>query len=95
MLKRFWFVTFPENRFGPRNFGVTAYTKDQAKKMLIEKMSDLSMDNMLGNLNDETEVIENIDIQLLDPNHIIPNIGVVTFEGVWYPNLCLKYHLHK
>jgi hypothetical protein len=40
-----------------------------------------------ANLNDDTEVIEDIDISLLDQNHVIPNMGVVTFKGVWFPTL--------
>jgi hypothetical protein len=90
MLKRYWFITFPENRFGPRNFGVTAFSKEHARNILIEEMDRSGLNILLENLNDETEVIEDIDIRLLDQGHIIPNMGVVTFKGVWYPHLALR-----
>jgi hypothetical protein len=38
-----------------------------------------------ASLNDTTKVIEDIDIRLLDQGHVIPNMGVVTFKGIWYP----------
>ena len=30
-------------------------------------------------------VQENVDIQTLDQNHVVPNMGVVIFRGIWYP----------
>jgi hypothetical protein len=90
MLKRYWFIVFPEDRFGPRNFGVTAYSKILAKELIIESMIKLNLEEKIKTLNNNTEVIENIDIRLLDEGHVIPNMGVVTFEGVWFPNLSLR-----
>ena len=89
-LTRYWFVTYPENRFGTGNFGVTAYSKEEAKKIIFDTMIDLGLQESLRNLNDQTEVIENIDIRLLDQGHVIPNMGVVTFKGMWYPNLNVR-----
>jgi hypothetical protein len=45
-LRRYWFITFPENPYGPRNIGVSAYTKEEAK-LLIRQVSlrDASMAN--------------------------------------------------
>ncbi len=86
-LIRYWFVTSPENRFGPGNFGVTAYSKEEGIEMIIKAMTSLGLQQLLTNLNEDTEVIANIDIRILDEGHIIPNMGVVTYEGVWYPNL--------
>jgi hypothetical protein len=35
----------------------------------------------------DIEIIENIDVQLLDKGHVIPNMGPVVFKGVWFPRL--------
>lgn len=45
-LTRYWFITFPDNPYGPQNIGVSAYTKDEAK-LLIRQVSlrDASMAN--------------------------------------------------
>jgi len=37
-----------------------------------------------------TEAIENIDIRLLDQEHVVPNIGMVTFRGIWFPNVSFQ-----
>jgi hypothetical protein len=31
------------------------------------------------------EVKENIDIAMLDPNHVLPNMDDPTVRGVWFP----------
>lgn len=86
-LKRYWFIVFPADRFGPRNFGVTAYSKNEARTLLIDSLTKLNFQNLTESLNDKTEVIEDIDITLLDQDHVILNMGVVTFKGVWFPRL--------
>ncbi|MDN3659186.1 hypothetical protein QWZ08_26310 [Ferruginibacter paludis] len=90
-LRRYWFITFPENPYGPRNIGVSAYTKEEAK-LLIRQLSlrDAYMAMISASLNDTTEVIEDIDTRLLDQGHVITNMGVVTFKGIWYPSLNLS-----
>jgi hypothetical protein len=88
MLKRFWFVTSPDDRFGVRNFGVTAVDKDEATDMLLTYLTKFESETIKC-ITKNTEIIEDIDIQLLDINHIIPNMGVVTFKGIWWPNLNL------
>ena len=89
-LKRYWFVVFPSDRFGPRNFGVTAYSKSEGRKLIIDSLKKIELQQLTENLDDNIEVIEDIDIRLLDQGHVIPNMGVVTFEGVWFPNLNLR-----
>ncbi|MDB5276090.1 MAG: hypothetical protein JWR61_1045 [Ferruginibacter sp.] len=87
-LRRYWFITFPDNPYGPQNIGVSAYTKEEAK-LLIRQLSlrDAYMALISASLNDTTKVIEDIDIRLLDQGNVIPNMGVVTFKRIWYPSL--------
>jgi hypothetical protein len=89
-LRRYWFIAFPSDRFGPRNFGVTAYSKYEGKRLIVDSLKKLGLQQLTENLDDNIEVIEDIDIRLLDQGHVIPNMGVVTFEGVWFPNLNLR-----
>jgi len=30
-------------------------------------------------------IVPDVDIRTLDQNHVVPNMGVVTSRGVWYP----------
>ncbi|MDQ6787333.1 MAG: hypothetical protein M3033_11050 [Acidobacteriota bacterium] len=62
-------------------FGVTAYSLDDAKRLLNEAVQELDWSY------DLLEVIEDIDVRTLDQGHIIPNMGACNFRGVWYPNL--------
>jgi len=89
-LRRYWFIVFPSDRFGPKNFGVTAYSISEGKKLIIDSFKNLKLQQLTENLVDNMEVVEDIDIRLLDQGHVIPNMGVVTFEGVWFPNLNLR-----
>ena len=76
LLTRFWF-----NAEIGRGVGVTAYNLDDALS-IIE--SEDYMDHVKPQLN---SVIENIDIQKLDKNHVIPNMGVCTVRGIWFPHV--------
>ena len=87
MLKRYWFIIYPHDRFGPRNIGATASSKSEAISLIIDSLTKINLTERLVNLNNNTESIENIDIRLLDQNHVVPNMGVVTWKGVWFPNL--------
>ena len=89
MLKRYWFVIYPEQRYGPLNAGVTADSLSEAKELLLKNFAKINFWEPLAILNEQKdiEVIENIDIQLLDKGHVIPNMGPVVFKGVWFPRL--------
>jgi hypothetical protein len=86
-LKRYWFVIYPEARYGPYNAGVTAENIAEAKRLLLKNFERIGYDKPLERLKEtkDVEVIENIDVRLLDENHVIPNMGPVVFKGVWYP----------
>jgi hypothetical protein len=88
---RYWFVIFPGDRYGRGNIGVSAYTVEQAKSIIANEASrDFYVAEISKDLNDNTEIIEDIDIRLLDKGFVIPNMGVVTFVGIWWPNLSLQ-----
>ena len=89
-LTRYWFVIYPQNRFGPGNFGVTADSVAEARQLIIDTINAYLLQESIINLDENTVVIEHIDIRLLDQGHVIPNMGVVTFKGVWYPNLNMR-----
>lgn len=86
LLKRYWFIVFPEAPYGPKNFGATAYSIEHAQALITKALISHGLQVLIPNWNDNNiEVIENIDIRLLDQGHVIPNMGMVTFEGVWFP----------
>lgn len=87
MLKRYWLILYPENRFGPGNIGVTAFTPDHAKTIAKKTVLGIGWKHVTQTLIDKAEVVENIDVTTLDKNHVRPNMGVVSWEGVWWPNL--------
>ena len=91
MLKRYWFVLYPNWRYGPLNVGATATSAEEAKELILKNFRKINYNEPLQVLetNENIEVIENIDIQLLDQEHVLPNMGPVIFKGVWFPRLNL------
>ena len=89
MLKRYWFILSPQDKYGVDNIGVTAFTLIEAKGIIKNAFSKVNWKHISEIEIDKAEVIENINIELLDKSHIIPNMGVVTFKGVWFPCLNL------
>jgi hypothetical protein len=89
MLKRYWFVIYPEWRYGPWNAGVTATSAQEAKDFMLKNFIKIKYAEPLERLKEmeHVEIIEDIDIQLLDKEHVIPNMGPVIFKGVWFPRL--------
>jgi hypothetical protein len=89
MLRRYWFVIYPQWRYGPWNAGVTAISVEEAKELLLKNFTKINYSEPLNRLktNMDIEIIENIDVQLLDKEHVVPNMGPVIFKGVWFPRL--------
>lgn len=86
MLKRYWLVLYPVHRYGPRNIGITAFSPEQAKSLAKNAMENLGWQDISEEKINQAEIIENIDIRKLDTGHVIPNVGVVSRLGVWFPN---------
>jgi hypothetical protein len=62
-------------------YGVTAYSFDDAIFLLQQKAFRTDKIPAVKN------VIENIKVKDLDQNHVIPNMGLITERGIWFPNL--------
>ncbi len=62
-------------------YGVSAYSFDDAISLLKHKV--FQKDEMPN----AKKIIEGIKSEDLDQNHIIPNMGVITERGIWFPNL--------
>jgi hypothetical protein len=81
LLHRFWFTFSSPPEFSPLGLGcgITAYSYADAIEIL-EKLV------FAGRLMPKIESgIEDVDIQLLDGDHVLPNMGLVTERGVWFP----------
>lgn len=61
--------------------GVTAYNYDDA---LIVLQQGLFRDEPIPTIK---RVVENVDVSTLDANHVLPNIGVPIWRGIWYPRI--------
>jgi hypothetical protein len=81
MLHRFWFTFENPPQFDPLGLGcgVTAYDYADASNILKTKV--FGEEPAL----EIKSVAVDIDVQTLDPNHVIPNMGVVVHRGVWFP----------
>lgn len=80
-LRRYWFSFEKSSRPTPLNLGcgVTAYDYDDAVKILRERVFvGKEFQKILG-------YIEDIDVSTLDPKHVLPNTGLVTVRGIWFP----------
>ena len=76
LLTRFWFEA--EDCQG---VGVTAYSLEDA-------ISLLKSSNIIEDYKPKLDsYIEDINIQELDQNHVIPNMGLCTTRGIWFPNV--------
>ena len=85
-LRRFWFeFEIPDDEAGQQyeefrlGCGVTAYSYGDALRILSEGPFRT---RPLPNVR---KVLEDVDVSTLDPGHVLPNMGVPTWRGVWFP----------
>ena len=81
-LRRYWFKFEPLEKPSPlnRGCGITAYSLDDAVSLLRERVfSDQPLPRI-------AQTIVDVDVSTLNPGHVIPNMGLVTRRGVWFPN---------
>jgi hypothetical protein len=77
LLRRYWFrfeATPTPGALG-LGCGVTAFNLEDALRIAREVAPSLTI----------KACIEDVDISELDQSHVIPNMGLVTERGVWYP----------
>jgi hypothetical protein len=84
VLTRYWFEfdrgETPPTRPERLGCGVTAFDREDALRLLARTAF----------ANEEvppvSRVTEDIDVQMLDEGHVLPNIGPPSERGVWFPN---------
>jgi hypothetical protein len=81
MLHRYWitFADLPELSMWTFGCGVTAYSRDDALEIL--RFMVFKDEPMLK----VQEIVEDVDVNNLDQGHVVPNMGVVAWRGVWFP----------
>lgn len=82
-LHRFWF-RFDRQPGTPASWtslgcGVTAVDRGDAEKLLAASAL------VEGGLPTVREVVADVDVQTLDPGHVLPNMGDPSVRGVWFP----------
>lgn len=83
MLRRYWFSFVRTDRISSLGLGcgVTALSRLDAERLIKEMVFP-----MLGE-GEILAVVEDIDLNSLEENHVLPNIGNPSEPGVWFPNL--------
>ncbi len=82
-MHRFWFqFDFKLDDGSPPGLlmgcGVSAYDYNDALSLLKTKV-------FKGEVPTPKSVEKDVDISTLDPNHILPNMGIPIKRGVWFP----------
>jgi hypothetical protein len=80
-LKFYWIRFYNPPDYNPISLGcgITAFSYNDAMQLAQNMLSK-------QNLNlDIMSVEEGVDILSLDAGHVIPNIGLTTERGVWFP----------
>jgi hypothetical protein len=81
MLKRFWFEfeRFAHPTALNIGCGVTAYDYDDAVSILHERVfAGQPFPKVL-------RFVPDVNVQDLDKDHVLPNMGIVAQRGVWFP----------
>lgn len=80
MLRRYWIHLRNADQFAGLRMGcgVTAFDLDDALALLRTAV--------IGDQPFDVEtVVEDIDVRALDARHVLPNMGIVTRRGIWFP----------
>jgi hypothetical protein len=82
-LVRFWFEFERSSTPTILNIGcgVTAHDYDDALSLLRERVF------MGREIPTITRLVENVDTSTLDERHVLPNLGIASSRGVWFPKL--------
>lgn len=79
----YWITT--GDHWGPLGFGVTAWSVEDALRLLKDEGFDL-FDRL-----DHIHIQENVTFADLDKGHVVPNMGPMVMRGVWYPRRNLSF----
>ena len=80
-LNRYWFNFETLDRPSALNLGcgVTAYDYDDAISLLGHRVfAGKELPKIIGYHTD-------VDVSTLDQKHVLPNIGLITVRGIWFP----------
>ncbi len=77
-LTKYW-LTFNATNSHALGIGVTAYSLEDAIRLVSEK---LFKSEPLPAFEHRTV----IRLEELEHNHVLPNIGLIMFRGIWFPN---------
>jgi hypothetical protein len=59
--------------------GVTGFNENDCKVIIKDRV-------MLGQeLPQIIQVVQDVDVSTLDPNHVLPNMGSPSVRGIWFP----------
>jgi hypothetical protein len=80
----FW-VSFPKDPSFPLGFGVTAWSRSDALRLLEAQGYDFHLR--------ASEIVfrDGITIDDVEHNHVRPNMGPMIFRGVWFPCLNIGF----
>jgi hypothetical protein len=81
LLRRYWirFEAFATPTPLNLGCGVTAFDKDDAIGLLHSRVfTEKEVPKVI-------EIIEDGDVSTLNAGHVRPNMGLVTFRGIWFP----------
>jgi len=79
-LKRYWVeFDYQVMNFSSPNYGVMAYSVDDALLILKEKVFKYAV------MPEPTRLTGNVDISTLDAGHVLPNMAVPHWRGIWFP----------
>ena len=78
-LTRYWFeFVEPIESELRRSFGVSAWNYDDALHILRSSVHDFHQLQLTQSMSD-------VDVTMLDPNHVLPNMGIWSVRGIWFP----------
>lgn len=63
--------------------GVTAFGLEDAKVLLRQCIVRISDDGP----PEIRRITEDVDVRTLDAGHVLPNMGICSERGVWFPNI--------
>ena len=80
VLTAFW-ISFPEDKGFPLGFGVTAWSLEDAYRLLESHGYDFHREAK------RVDVLRDVKTRDLDYDHVVENAGPIVIRGIWYPSL--------